>query len=153
MVSCLQYTLVQFKLPIIEYQMTEASKETELSAEVIAAHEKSLELARAEGAKRDVAKAAEYMRIAAEGGHPNAQTNLGYLYLAGEGVEANPSEGVRWLTAAAEQGEIQAIFNLAQVYLGGHGIPADEAKSLSLLRSAASKGHPDALYNLGLFHF
>lgn len=75
---------------------------------------------------RDAVRAAEWYRRAAERGHPDAQYNLGFMYLLGEGVEANPNEGLRWLKRSADQGDECAIRLLADLYCNGkYGIPAD----------------------------
>jgi len=52
----------------------------------------------------DAVRAAEWYRRAAERGHPDAQYNLGFMYLLGEGVTSDAAEGLRWLRRAADQG-------------------------------------------------
>ena len=61
----------------------------------------------------DSARAAEWYRLAAERGHPDAQYNLGFMYLRGEGVETDPNEGSRWLQRSAGQGAEQSLRLLA----------------------------------------
>ena len=48
--------------------------------------------------------AAKYYKLAAEQGHPFAQTNLGVCYRNGWGVQQSDSQAVHWYEKAAEQG-------------------------------------------------
>src|SRR3546814_8809251 len=48
------------------------------------------------GVERDLVKAAELYRAAAEQGLAEAQHNLGYLYERGLGVGRNPAEAAVW---------------------------------------------------------
>lgn len=79
---------------------------------------------------RDPARAADWYRRAAERGHPDAQYNLGFMYLRGEGVQTNPEEGLRWLRCSADQGDEQSLRLLADLYRNGHyGVPTDPAEA------------------------
>jgi TPR repeat protein len=79
---------------------------------------------------RDSVRAVEWYRRAAERGHPDAQYNLGFMYLLGEGVQADPNEGVRWLRRSADLGDECAIRLLADLYRNGrYGISADTAEA------------------------
>lgn len=79
---------------------------------------------------RDAVRAVEWYRGAAERGHPDAQYNLGFMYLLGEGVEANANEGLRWLRCAAAQGDEGAIRLLADLYRDGiYGVSADAVEA------------------------
>ena len=74
----------------------------------------------------DSDRAAEWYRLAAERGHPDAQYNLGFMYLRGEGVPTDSNEGLRWLRRLAEQGDEQSLRLLADLYRNGnYGISAD----------------------------
>lgn len=79
----------------------------------------------------DGVRGTEWYRRAAERGHPDAQYNLGFMYLLGERVQANPNEGLRWLRRSAEQGDEHAMGLLTDVYRNGYySVSADpmEAK-------------------------
>jgi TPR repeat protein len=79
---------------------------------------------------RDSVRAVEWYLRAAERGHPDAQYNLGFMYLLGEGVQANPNEGLRWLRGSADQGHECAIRLLADLYRNGKcGVSADAAEA------------------------
>jgi uncharacterized protein len=79
---------------------------------------------------RDSARAAEWYRRAAERGHPDAQYNLGFMYLLGEGVQVDPGEGLLWLRRSAEQGDEQSLRLLADLYRkGNYGVAANETEA------------------------
>lgn len=75
-------------------------------------------------------RAAEWYRRAAEQGHPDAQYNLGFMYLLGEGVPSDADEGLRLLRRAADQEAESAFRLLADVYRNGYyGVPLDLAEA------------------------
>jgi TPR repeat protein len=82
---------------------------------------------------KDPAQGAEWYHKAAERGHPDAQYNLGFMYLLGEGVPVDTEEGLRWLHRSAKQEEGHAFrFSghafrlLADLYRHGYyGVPLD----------------------------
>jgi len=59
------------------------------------------------------ARAAAFLRTAAEYGDPAAQALLGQLYADGRGVERDMFEAGRWLRAAAANGEATGAYALA----------------------------------------
>ena len=59
------------------------------------------------------ARAAAFLRTAAENGDPAAQALLGQLYADGNGVERDLFEAGRWLRAAAANGEPTGAYALA----------------------------------------
>src|ERR1017187_5706744 len=54
------------------------------------------------GVPEDPARAAVYLRTAAEAGIKDAQHNLGDLYRQGKGVPQDSREAVAWFTKAAD---------------------------------------------------
>jgi TPR repeat protein len=73
-------------------------------------------------------------------GDPNAQYNLGRLYLDGTGVDTDARQAARWLNLAAEKGHAPAQALLGQMLVNGQGVPAQRARGLmwlSLAREAA----------------
>ncbi|MFQ5784123.1 MAG: tetratricopeptide repeat protein [Alphaproteobacteria bacterium] len=64
------------------------------------------------GGPADVAEAARLYREAAERGHVEAQSALGYLYALGEGVERDDLKAYIWLSLAARAGDGAAADNL-----------------------------------------
>src|SRR5262249_22468246 len=72
----------------------------------------------------------------AEGGDPEAQTNVGEIYERGMGVEPNYEAAAQWYQKAADKGYSRAIFNLGTLYEQGRGVPQDSLKALNLYRQA-----------------
>merc|ERR1711865_778304 len=50
--------------------------------------------------------------LAANQGHPGAQSNLGHMYAQGDGIDQSYSKAREWFTKAAAQGQEEAIQNL-----------------------------------------
>jgi uncharacterized protein len=74
----------------------------------------------------DSVRATEWYRRAAERGHPDAQYNLGFMYLLGDGVQSDPQEGLRWLLLSAGQQNEHSFRLLADLYRNGYyGVPVD----------------------------
>jgi uncharacterized protein len=91
-------------------------------------------------AKGDTPKAMSWCRIAAEGGEPLAQLDLGVCYLKGDGVPHDEGEAVKWFEKAAEQGLVPAQNNIGVMYFyGGSGVVKDYGRALKWFRLAASK--------------
>lgn len=78
---------------------------------------------------RDLVKSAEWMRKAADAGHPEAQFVLGQFYKAGAGVDKDIQAAVRWLTSAALNRHKGAQILLGNMYRIGDGVDADVAES------------------------
>lgn len=56
------------------------------------------------GGSRDLKKAMEFYRVAADAGDPAAQHNLGSMYARGEGVAVDTSQAMSWYKKAAANG-------------------------------------------------
>lgn len=86
-----------------------------------------------------------YLLAAANGNLPEAQNELGLLYLSGKMAVADPSAGLAWLTRAAQSGFPQAQFNLAVLYdRGAGGLPRNIGNAAQLYTAAANQGHGPA---------
>jgi len=72
------------------------------------------------GVKKDVAKATELFRQAAEKGDPDAAYSYGLARALGDGVEQDLKEGLKWLYIAGRMGS-----DKAQTYLKTLKMPAD----------------------------
>lgn len=75
-------------------------------------------------------------------GDPNAQFELGRLYLNGEGVRKDPKQAVRWLALAANKGQFEAQATLGQVLFRGENVPRQRPLGLMWL-TLASDGSGD----------
>ncbi|MCR5790327.1 MAG: protein kinase, partial [Lachnospiraceae bacterium] len=100
----------------------------------------------------DYAKALEWLTIAAEGGHAEAQNQLGVMYEYGEGVEQDYQKAMECYQLAADQGDVFAQYNLAVLYDQGKGIEQDYQKAMEYYQLAADQGHAAAQYNLALMY-
>jgi len=67
------------------------------------------------GLPRDPAKAAPYLRVAANHGNPSAQNMLGTMYQSGTGVAQDTAAAEQWYRKAALQGDGKAQSNLGQL--------------------------------------
>ena len=86
--------------------------------------------------------------VAAAGGFPPAQNNLGNLYEQGLIVAKNDIQAAYWYRRAAEQGVPHAQHSLGAMYLHGRGVPRNPDKAISWLRRSAVQGHAAACVDL-----
>ena len=98
--------------------------------------------------ERDLAKAAQAYRQAAEQGHPGAQYALAHLYHMGNGVAQDMSAAMAWYRAAARQGHEAAQLALGDQYRIGLIVPRDLEGSTKWYRRAAEQGNIFAQYEL-----
>lgn len=103
-----------------------------------------------DGVVRDVARAKELWRRAAEQGSVNAQLNYATLAIAEAGTNGVPPQAVEWLKKAAAAGDEAAQRNLGILYLTGVGGERDSRRAAIWLHRAAAQGDAKAQYNLGL---
>jgi hypothetical protein len=100
----------------------------------------------------DYANALREWQPLAEGGHRDAQFNLGLLYENGFGVGADSAQAARWYRLAAEQDDRTAQAYLGEMYAQGLGVERDDIEALSWYKRAAERGHAASQYNVGLFY-
>ena len=93
----------------------------------------------------------QFQGSAAEG-NPDAQVNLGNLYLQGLGVERSDPKAYAWYAKAARQGHPQALGKLAIMHYQGLGVAEDHAVAADWFRKAAEKGNADAAMILAELH-
>jgi TPR repeat protein len=74
---------------------------------------------------------------------PEAQYQLGKLYLDGTGVPKNPLQAARWLQLAANKGEYRAQALLGSLLFKGEGVPRQAARGLFWLTLAKDAAKPD----------
>lgn len=91
-------------------------------------------------------EAVKWYRLAADQGHPRAQSMLGVFYEKGSGgLEKSDKEAVKWFRLAADQGFSLAQNNLGEFYLEGRGgLPRSEKIALKWFRLAADQGRAEA---------
>lgn len=100
--------------------------------------------------EKDLAKAADWYRSAAQSGNAIAQNNLGVLYHRGAGVPLDAKEAAYWYAKAAAQGHRWAQANLAWAYENGMGVERDIDQALAWMTQAADGGLAYAQVRLGL---
>jgi TPR repeat protein len=91
--------------------------------------------------KPDLLAGYKYLLGAANGNLPEAQNELGLLYLSGKLAVADSAAGVAWLTRAAQGGHAQAQNNLATLYeRGAAGLTPNMENAGKLYSLAANQG-------------
>lgn len=99
--------------------------------------------------KPDLLKGYGFLLSAANGNLPEAQNEIGLLYLSGKLGVADIQAGVAWLTRAAQAGFAQAQNNLGALYeKGAGGLPQNVENAGQLYTLAANQGHAAATFAL-----
>ena len=101
------------------------------------------------GVTKDLTKAAEWYRKAAEQGLGSAQDQIGRCYEGGYGVTKDLTKAAEWYRKAAEQGLGLAQYHLGRCYEGGHGVTKDLTKAAEWYQKAADKGYDKKLLQQG----
>ena len=92
----------------------------------------------------DFAEAYCILRPHADNGNPDAQYNIGWMYLNGYGLAINDRLALEWWQRASSQGHIDANFSIAMLYSLGEGqVKKDKDKALDYYLLAAQAGHAD----------
>jgi hypothetical protein len=110
-----QFGYCFYKLGEFEKAVKWYRKAAEYGNHARAQHNLGCCYANGDGVHKDVGKAVEWCRKAAEQGHAGAQYNLGQCYCNGRGVCQDLGQAVEWLRKAADQGHAgaqQAIVDL-----------------------------------------
>lgn len=91
--------------------------------------------------KSDFAGAAALFTQLAEGGDPQAQHNLGYLYHVGKGVAQNDAQAMIWYRKAADQGYAPSQFNVGVMFEEGQGVSPDVDQAIAWYTKAAGQSY------------
>ncbi|PCI55885.1 MAG: hypothetical protein COB36_03550 [Alphaproteobacteria bacterium] len=98
----------------------------------------------------DIAKKIENQAFA---GVPEAQHDMGAIYVAGHGkIPKNLAKAILWFEEAANNGIANAKYNLGVLHHQGLGVTQNIERAMTLYEDAAELGHPEAQYNLGIAH-
>lgn len=117
----------------------------------------------------------------ARAGDPEAQYEVGIMYLKGQGVEQNRESAIEWLKAAAasgnplaegklsrieeqeskfeelkaqaDSGDVDAQYEVAMMYLKGRGVATIGSAALRYLQKAADEGDEKAISRLGIISY
>lgn len=98
---------------------------------------------------REETRAVALCKAGAEGGDPDAQTDLANFYLVGKHVPRDVAAARGWYEKAAAQGQRNAAFTLGQIYWNGDGVSRDTATAARHWRAAYAAGRRDAAMYLG----
>jgi TPR repeat protein len=93
-----------------------------------------------EGVAKDLKEAEKWYRMAAEQGHPAAQSGLGLIKL----MSKDYKEAAKWIQLSADQGYPPSQLNLAIMYYQGDGVPRDPVRAHMWMSLAALQGDPNA---------
>jgi TPR repeat protein len=107
------------------------------------------------GVPHNPEKARHWYLQAANQGDPDAQTNLGVMYMDGEGGPVDLETGIDWIKKAAAKGALRATGCLATAYDNGTGVPKDSRKAFELYMQLAGRSEFDpiiasAQYNIAV---
>jgi TPR repeat protein len=93
------------------------------------------------------------IKKAALKGAPEAQCQMGVIYLQGIGVDRDDQKGFEWMKKAALSGFGPAQLNLAKLYEQGRGVGRNSSESVQMLEKALGNNQPEAGYLLGLRYY
>jgi TPR repeat protein len=92
----------------------------------------------------DYQTALQLLQPLAERGDPQAELQIGTLYLWGHGIPRDDTEAVRWFRASAEQGYGPAQVTLGRMYVAGNGVPKDMVQAYMWFSLAVGRMGPEA---------
>jgi serine/threonine protein kinase/TPR repeat protein len=105
------------------------------------------------GTDKDMAKAVQLYRGAADHGYAEAQNLLGILYATGTaGVAQDDKQALAWYQKAADQGFAKAEKNLGDMYFFGRGVERDYKQAMTWYGKAADQDFADAQFRLGFMY-
>ena len=95
--------------------------------------------------KKDYKKALYYLEIAAKEEHPEALTNLSYMYKNSIGVKRDLTLSFKYMQKASYAGFSHAQYHLSNFYFNAIGTPKDYKKALNLLEKAFIANYSPAI--------
>ncbi len=99
--------------------------------------------------EKNLQRAVEWYKKAAEQGLPSAQNRLGELTAEGRGVPKDSAGAFQLWQSSAKQNDAQAQYNLGLAYFRGEGTAENPELAEKWLRSAANEGYAPAEFVLG----
>ena len=93
------------------------------------------------GVEKNLQKAAQWFRKAANQGHVLAQYSLSVCYDTGSGVEKDAAKAFEWCMKSAKKGFAQAQYNVGVCYRNGDGVDMNIEKAAEWYQKAAEQGH------------
>ncbi len=92
----------------------------------------------------DTVRSLLLLRQAAEGGLPEAENYLGFVYMTGKLTAAQPDSALFWLKKAADDGFSTAAANIGFMYAEGVGVEKNMENAILWLSKAAAQDNPAA---------
>lgn len=92
----------------------------------------------------DKIKAFPWFLMAAEKGHKESQTSVGFAYLFGDGVPEDRAMAAIWFEKAASQDDSQAEFALGNMYLNGWHFEQNRGVAKEYFQRASLRGNKAA---------
>ncbi len=96
------------------------------------------------GGDKDLERATNLFRRAADAGLAAAQHNMALAYYQGIGVTKNADRAKIWWERAAHQDHAQAQFNLGALLWNGDGVPKHPSNGLKWFRKSSKNGNLQA---------
>jgi len=101
---------------------------------------------------KDVEKAVQWFKRAAENGDSWSQHQLAVFYYMGIQVNKDMDEAVKWIRLAADNGEVESQYVLGNMYFAGEGVPQNLTEAARWCRKAADQGLAKAQTTLGAMY-
>ncbi len=101
---------------------------------------------------KDYKKAYELWMPLAEEDNPDAQYNLGLLYMKGLGVEKSDRRALVWFVRAGNNGLADAQYNAGVMFYLGRGVYPDHKSAVEWWQRAAEQEHANAQNNLAIMY-
>lgn len=105
-----------------------------------------------EGVPKDIAKAIQWYRSAADLNDDVAQFYLGYMYYQAIGFEQDYQQAFIWFAKAAAQGNADFQYNLGNLYRYGTGVAADFKTAIQWYLLAANQDQGNAQLALAILY-
>ena len=102
--------------------------------------------------EKDINKAYEWLKKAAEQDYAMAQFSLGLSYLNGDDIPKNIKEGVKWYRKAGYNDELQTIRTLGYMYESGDNVTQDFKEAAKWFYKGALNGDIDSQLSLGIYY-
>jgi len=120
--------------------------------------EAQFELARvylrgSDGVSRNVIRSFELMTSAANQGHAEAMSGVGFFYASGTVVPKDNAKAAEWFRKGAEAGGAKSQLNLGKMLAEGKGVEKNEDEGRKWIKAAADQGQPDAAYAMGAIYY
>ena len=106
-----------------------------------------------DGSEPDQKRAIELLKEAAQLGHTQAFSRLGYIHHFGEGVEIDGKAALEWYQKAAEADDTWSMIRIGELYLNGVvGIDKDPLRAREWFEKAVEKGDTEGWVSIGYLY-